>query len=97
PNLAYAPFALAKESGVQRCSDVSQRPCNKNMEALVVAFNNQLISSLGEDYANDGRNLGHIDAAKLSSLYSSSTSYKNEAACEFDVVAQPEKCNTQNL
>lgn len=95
PNLAYSPWA--RSFGEQSCADVSERPCNREMDDLVVAFNKQLISSLGTDYALDGRRLGYVDAAQLSNSYARSTSYRNDQVCVGDTVAKPLECNTQNL
>lgn len=93
PNLAYSPYALAKKS--QTCAGVSGRPCNPDMDALVVAFNKQLITSLGSDYALNGRQLGYVDAAQLTNTYARSTSYENKALCADSL--QPLSCHTQNL
>lgn len=88
PNLAYSPYALAKNA--VSCADVSDRPCNPEMDALVVAFNKQLITSLGTEYALNGRQLGYVDAAQLTNTYARSTSYENKRQCDAAKMARPD-------
>ncbi len=88
PNLAYSPYALARNA--VSCADVSSRPCNPEMDALVVAFNKQLITSLGTEYALNGRQLGYVDAAQLTNAYARSTSYENKRQCDAAKMARPD-------
>ncbi|MCC6217896.1 MAG: hypothetical protein IT505_00155, partial [Aquabacterium sp.] len=88
PNLAYSPYALARNA--VSCADVSSRPCNPEMDALVVAFNKQLISSLGTEYALNGRQLGYVDAAQLTNTYARSTSYENKRQCDAGKMVRPD-------
>ena len=88
PNLAYSPYALAKNA--VSCADVSDRPCNPEMDALVVAFNKQLITSLGTEYALNGRQLGYVDAAQLTNTYARSTSYENKRQCDAGKMVRPD-------
>lgn len=88
PNLAYSPYALARNA--VSCADVSSRPCNPEMDALVVAFNKQLITSLGAEYALNGRQLGYVDAAQLTNAYARSTSYENKRQCDAAKMARPD-------
>ena len=88
PNLAYSPYALAKNA--VSCADVSDRPCNPEMDALVVAFNKQLITSLGAEYALNGRQLGYVDAAQLTNAYARSTSYENKRQCDATKMVRPD-------
>lgn len=87
PNLAYSPHALT--GGTVSCAGVSARPCNPEMEALVVAFNQQLISSLGTKYALNGRQLGYVDAAQITNSYARSTSYENKRQCDATKMVPP--------
>ena len=87
PNLAYAPHAL-KRSAVS-CAGVSARPCNPEMEALVVAFNQQLITSLGTKYALNGRQLGYVDAAQITNSYARNTGYENKRQCDATKMVPP--------
>lgn len=95
PNLAYSPYALAKNA--VSCADVSNRPCNPEMDALVVAFNKQLITSLGTEYALNGRQLGYVDAAQITNTYARSTSYENKRLCAGTGALEPLACHSQNL
>ena len=104
PNLAYSPYALARSAVT--CADVSSRPCNPEMDALVVAFNKQLITSLGAEYALNGRQLGYVDAAQLTNTYARSTSYENKRQCDAAKMVRPDGvldssslayCNTATL
>ncbi len=95
PNLAYSPYALDVKS--ESCAGVSDRPCNPDMDKLVVAFNKQLITSLGSEYALNGRQLGYVDAAQLTNAYARSTSYQNKRLCEGSGALDPLACHTQNL
>lgn len=95
PNLAYSPHALAVKS--ESCAGVADRPCNPDMDKLVVAFNKQLISSLGAEYALNGRELGYVDAAQLTNLYARNDSYQNKRLCKGTGPLDPLTCHTQNL
>ncbi len=88
PNLAYSPYALALKS--EACAGVSARPCNPDMDALVVAFNKQLITSLGTEYALNGRKLGYVDAAQLTNSYARSTSHENKRQCDAAKMTRPD-------
>ncbi|MDX9844132.1 MAG: SGNH/GDSL hydrolase family protein [Aquabacterium sp.] len=88
PNLAYSPHALARNA--VSCAGVSDRPCNPEMEALVVAFNKQLITSLGTEYALNGRQLGYVDAAQITNSYARNTSYENKRQCDAAKMVRPD-------
>jgi hypothetical protein len=95
PNLAYSPYALAVQAVT--CEGVSERPCNPEMNALVLAFNKQIITSLGSEFALDGRRLGYVDAAQITNTYARSTSYENKRLCAGTENLNPLTCHTQNL
>lgn len=87
PNLAYSPHALTGSTA--SCAGVSARPCNPEMEALVVAFNQQLITSLGTKYALNGRQLGYVDAAQITNSYARNTGYENKRQCDATKMVPP--------
>lgn len=95
PNLAYSPHALAVKS--ETCAGEVERPCNPDMDKLVVAFNKQLITSLGTEYALNGRQLGYVDAAQLTNAYARNRSYQNKRLCKGTGALDPLTCHTQNL
>lgn len=87
PNLAYSPFALERKT--TGCNDTS-KDCNGDMEALVSAFNKQLLASLGEKYTSRGRQLGFVDAERLSNLYARDASYENKRQCDSVKMLKPD-------
>ncbi len=73
PNLGYSPYGVALSSS-QACTNASVS-CNGDVEAVVKKFNRTLLEVGLRDYANDGRQLGHVDAEVLTTQYAVNTNY----------------------
>lgn len=110
PNLGYSPFGVALSSQ-QPCTNAAVS-CNGDVEAVVKKFNRTLLEVGLRDYANDGRQLGHVDAEVLTTQYAITGSYNTTAGvCNTDTgtlnpMRQPDGtvntadlryCNSQTL
>lgn len=110
PNLGYSPYGVA-QTPTKACTNATLN-CNGNVEEVVKAFNRTLLEVGLRDYANDGRQLGHVDAEVLTTQYALNGSYNTTAGvCNTDTATlnpmrQPDGtvnttdlryCNSQTL